>query len=68
MLGYLIDEDEFEVKKAISRVVELVEVDTYVQRTKLKKYPENEREFDFNFLFVLFSRSSPNNLFLLKKI
>ena len=52
MLGYLIDEDEFEVKKAVSRVVELVEVDTYVQRKKLIKYPENERDFNFNFLYV----------------
>ena len=38
MLGYLIDEEEFEVKPAIQRVTQLVEIDTSVRRKKIKKY------------------------------
>lgn len=36
MLGYLIDEEEFEVKPAIQRVTQLVEVDTAVLKRKKK--------------------------------
>jgi len=52
MLGYLIDEEEFEVKPAISRVVQLMELDTSLLRRKRKQYPENPDEFLTNFLFV----------------
>jgi hypothetical protein len=52
MLGYLIDEEEFEVKPAISRVVQLMELDTSLLKKKRKKYPENPDEFLTNFLFV----------------
>ena len=36
MLGYLIDEEEFEVKPAIQRVTQLVEIDTSVRKQKRK--------------------------------
>ena len=52
MLGYLIDEEEFEVKPAISRVVQLMELDTSLLKKKRKQYPENPDEFLTNFLFV----------------
>jgi len=52
MLGYLIDEEEFEVKPAIARVTQLMEIDTSTRKQKRKKYPENPDEFEMNFLFV----------------
>ena len=52
MLGYLIDEDEFEVKPAIARVTQLMEIDTSTRKQKRKKYPENPDEVDMNYLFV----------------
>jgi hypothetical protein len=52
MLGYLIDEDEFEVKPAIQRITQLIELDTTTRRQKRNKYPENPNEFESNFLFV----------------
>jgi hypothetical protein len=51
MLGYLIDEEEFKVKPAISRVVTMMEVDTSTSRRKRKKFPENPDLFTQNFLF-----------------
>jgi hypothetical protein len=52
MLGYLIDEEEFEVKPAIARAVQLMELDTSLLKKKRKQYPENPDEFLRNFLFV----------------
>lgn len=52
MLGYLIDEEEFEVKPAIARVSQVMELDTYTSKRKAKKYPVNPNEFLKNFLFV----------------
>ena len=52
MLGYLIDEDEFEVKPAIQRVTQLIEIDTSSRKQKRKQYPENPNEFQMPFLFV----------------
>jgi len=52
MLGYLIDEEEFEVKPAIQRVTQLIEVDTTLRKQKRDKYPENPDEFGMPFLFV----------------
>jgi len=52
MLGYLIDEDEFEVKPAIQRITQLIEVDLTTRKQVRKKYPENPNEFENNFLFV----------------
>ena len=52
MLGYLIDEDEFEVKPAIARVTQLMEIDTSTRKQRRKKYPENADEVEMNFLYV----------------
>ena len=52
MLGYLIDEEEFEVKPAIQRITQLFEIDTTTRRPRRNKFPENPDEFDFQFLFV----------------
>ena len=52
MLGYLIDEEEFEVKPAIQRVTQLVEIDTSTRKQRRNKYPENPDQFEMPFLFV----------------
>lgn len=52
MLGYLIDEDEFEVKPAIQRVTQLMEVETSTRSRRRNVYPKNPDEFNFNFLYV----------------
>ena len=52
MLGYLIDEEEFQVKPAIQRVTQLFEVDTRVPNKKRNKFPKNPDEFNFKFLFL----------------
>ena len=56
MLGFLIDEDEFEVSPGISRVLQLIEVDTGKKRKqKLNKKPENTNKYNFAFNFPLVS-------------
>jgi hypothetical protein len=52
MLGYLIDEEEFEVKPAIQRMTQLIEVDTSLRKQRRGKYPENPDTFEMPFLFV----------------
>ncbi len=52
MMGYLIDEEEFEVKPAIQRVTQLFEIETSTRKQRRPKYPENPDEFEMNFLFV----------------
>lgn len=52
MLGYLIDEDEFEVKPAVSRVTQIFEVDNSRKNKKREVFPKNPDEFPFNFRFV----------------
>lgn len=52
MLGYLIDEEEFEVKPAIQRITQLFELDTTTRKQRRNKYPENPDVFENNFLFV----------------
>jgi hypothetical protein len=53
MLGYLIDEDEFEVKPAISRVLTMMEVsDGPTIGRKRKSEPPNTSTFVNEFLFV----------------
>lgn len=55
MLGFLIDEDEFEVSPGISRVLQLIEIDNGTKRKKrLEKKPENTKKFNLTFSF-------PNN-------
>jgi hypothetical protein len=53
MLGYLIDEAEFEVKPAIARVLQVFEIDTSTLKKKKNQYPENPDEFLTNFLYVV---------------
>lgn len=53
MLGYLIDEEEFEVKPAVSRVVQLFEVDTQVPRGRRAQItPSNPDEFTYKLLYT----------------
>jgi hypothetical protein len=53
MLGYLIDEDEFEVKPAISRILQVMEVEGYTPVGKKNQtYPKNPDLFTQEFLFV----------------
>ena len=49
MLGYLIDEEEFQVKPAVTQ---LIEVDTSLRKQRREKYPENPDTFEMPFLFV----------------
>ena len=53
MLGYLIDEEEFQVKPAISRVAQIMELDTTVLKRRRLKFPENPDDFLSNFLFIV---------------
>jgi hypothetical protein len=53
MLGYLIDEEEFEVKPAISRVLQVFELETSTRKAKNIKSPENKNTFDLNFSFPI---------------
>lgn len=57
MLGYLIDEEEFQVKPAIARVSQIMEVDNTTPNKKRKKFPENPDEFLSNFLYVVGNNS-----------
>jgi hypothetical protein len=52
MLGYLIDEEEFQVKPAIQRYMLVTEIDTSVLKKKRDKQPPNPDEFETNWLFV----------------
>lgn len=52
MLGYLIDEAEFEVKPAIARVLQVFEIDTSTLKKKKNQFPKNPDEFINDFLFV----------------
>jgi hypothetical protein len=52
MLGYLIDEEEFQVKPAISRVAQIFELDVSSFRQKKRREPENPDSFLSNILFV----------------
>jgi hypothetical protein len=51
MLGYLIDEEEFEVKPAISRVLQVVELETTNRKVRPNRRVENERTFETSFSF-----------------
>jgi hypothetical protein len=53
MLGYLIDEDEFEVKPAIARVSQIMEIDTSSFKQRRNKVPKNPDEFLSNYLYVV---------------
>jgi hypothetical protein len=53
MLGYLIDEEEFQVKPAIARVAQIMELETSSVGRKRKNSPENPDEFLSNFYYVV---------------
>jgi hypothetical protein len=53
MLGYLIDEEEFEVKPAISRSVLVYEINLSLAKKRKQKEPENPDEFLSNFKYVI---------------
>lgn len=49
LLGFLLDQDEFEVAPAVSRVLNFFEVNQRNVGVKRKIYPENEGDFDLSF-------------------
>jgi hypothetical protein len=51
MLGILIDEEEFEVKPAISRTLTLTEVGTRSLGPKRKTFPENPNKFELPYRY-----------------
>ena len=51
MLGILIDEEEFEVKPAISRTLTLTEVGTRSLKGKRNVYPLNPDTFDLPYVY-----------------
>lgn len=61
MVGYLIDEEEFQVKPAVARVLQMVELDTRTPNKKRNKFPENQNEFQTTFTFVV-GNSSLNDI------
>lgn len=46
MMGFLIDEDEFEIKPAVERVIQLTEIDTSLSKGKRKRIPENPSSYN----------------------
>jgi hypothetical protein len=52
MLGFLIDENEFEVSPAVSRILQVVEFDT-TSRVKQKKIGIDNKSVDMDILFVV---------------
>ena len=52
MLGYLIDEEEFEVKPAVARVLQMFEVETSTYGKKRESYPPNPDTFEMNFFYT----------------
>ena len=52
MMGFLLDEEEFEVSPAISRTATIFEVDTLNTGRKVEKYPSNPNNFDLDIRFI----------------
>jgi len=53
MLGYLIDEEEFQVKPAVARVLQLYEVDVNVKQGRRNElFPSNPDEFEYKLFFT----------------
>ena len=52
MMGFLLDEEEFEVSPAISRTATIFEVDTLNTGRRVEKYPSNPSDFDLDIIFV----------------
>lgn len=51
MMGFLIDEDEFEVKPAVERVIQLTEIVTDLRKSTKKRIPSNPDSYPVNFNF-----------------
>lgn len=51
MMGFLIDEDEFEILPAITRSLTLYEVETGNKSRRVEKEPSNPQNFDLNIIF-----------------
>ena len=60
MLGYLIDEEEFEVKPAIQRYMLVTEVDTSLFKKKRDKQPPNPDEFELLGYLLQVTQYFPN--------
>jgi len=52
MMGFLLDEEEFEVSPAISRTSTVFEVETFNKSKRAEKYPSNPKNFDLDILFT----------------
>jgi hypothetical protein len=52
MMGFLLDEEEFEVSPAISRTSTVFEVETFNSSKRAKKFPSNPKNFDLDILFT----------------
>jgi hypothetical protein len=61
MMGFLIDEEEFEVKPAISRSVQLLETNVKTYKGKRKVYPENATLFPLTYNFAVGETSYTDN-------
>jgi len=62
MLGYLIDEEEFQVKPAINRALMMVEVDTSNRKQKFIPKQENKNSFQLVFDFPVGNDSYFKNM------
>lgn len=51
MMGFLLDEDEFEVKPAVERVIQLTEIVTDLSKSTKKRTPPNPNSYPVNFEF-----------------
>lgn len=51
MMGFLLDEEEFEVSPAISRTATVMEVDTFNTSRRVESYPSNPKNFDLDIIF-----------------
>jgi len=51
MMGFLIDEDEFEISPAVSRALTLYEVGVGTQSRRARKQPPNPQNFELDILF-----------------
>ena len=52
MLGFLIDEEEFEIVPAITRALTLYEVGVDTKSRRAKKHPPNPQNFELDILFL----------------
>lgn len=52
MLGFLMDEEEFEVSPGVSRALTMFEIPLLNKSRKVNPQPENPNEFDVDLLFV----------------